>query len=99
VLQGLHVLRGSLTCVHPSLVACGAFAHKLYVGVGLGDLALDILQGRSGPDQIIVQDGQLSVKNAQLGKLGQGCLAVCDLAQARVQRLEIQQTPLTARVG
>jgi hypothetical protein len=41
----------------------------------------------------------LSVEDAQLGKLRQGRLAVRDLVQSRVQRLQIQQTPLTARVG
>jgi len=99
MLEGLHVLCGSLTSVHPGLVTNRAFAHELHVGVGLGDLALDVLQSRPGPDQVIVDRGELSVENAQLGKLGQGRLAVRDLVQSRVQRLQVQQAPLTARVG
>jgi len=97
--EGLHVLCGSLTGLHPGLVADTAFAHELYVGVGLGNLALDITQGRAGPDQVVVQNGGLSVEHTQLGKLGQGRLAMRDLVQSRIHRLQIQQTPLTARVG
>jgi hypothetical protein len=99
MLEGLHVLRSSLTCVHPGLVADRALAHQLYVGVGLGDLALDILEGRPGPHQIVVHGGDLSIKNPQLGNLGQRRLAVGDLVQSRVQRLQIQQSPLAARIG
>ena len=54
MLESLHVLCGPLTGVHPGLVANAAFADELYVGVGLGYLALDVGQGRLGPDQIIV---------------------------------------------
>jgi hypothetical protein len=99
MLQRLHVLRGSQACVHPGLVANRPLAHELHVRVGLGDLALHILQGRPRPHEIVVDGGDLSLETAQLGKLGQGRLAVCNLVQPRVQRLQIQQTPLTARVG
>jgi hypothetical protein len=87
MLERLHVFGSSLTCVHPGLVANGALAHKLYVGVGLGDLALDILKSRPGPHQVIVHGGYLSIKNPQLGNLGQRRPAVGDLVQSRVQRL------------
>jgi hypothetical protein len=39
------------------------------------------------------------VQNPQLGKLGQGRLAMRDLVQPRVQCLQVKQSPLTARVG
>ena len=99
MLECLHVFGSALARVHPGLVADTTFAHQLYVGVGLGDLTLDIGQGRPGPDQVIIDSGQLGLQSAQLGELGQGCPAMCDLVQSRVQRLQIQQTPLTARVG
>jgi len=99
MLEGLHVLCGSLTGVHPGLVANATFSHELNVRVNLSYLALDVVQGGLGPDQIIVHSVHLSVEDAQLGKLRQGRLAVRDLVQSRVQRLQIQQTPLTARVG
>jgi len=99
VLEGLHVLGGSLTGLHACLVAGAAFAHELDVGVGLGDLALDVTDGGLGADQVVVQDRGLGVEVAQLSELGQVGLAVCDLVQARIQRLQVQQTPLTARVG
>ena len=99
MLEGLHVLCGSLTGVHPGLVANTTFSHELNVRVSLSYLALDVVQGGLGPDQIIVHSVHLSVEDAQLGKLRQGRLTVRDLVQSRVQRLQIQQTPLTARVG
>ena len=67
--------------------------------VGLGYLTLDVSQCRPGPDQVIVDGGQLGLQSAQLGEFGQGCPAVCDLVQSRVQRLQIQQAPLTACIG
>jgi hypothetical protein len=99
VLEGLHVLCRSLARVHPGLVAAAALAYELNVGVGLGDLALDVVQSRLGADPVTVQCGHLNLERAQLGKLGQGRLAVRDLVQSRVQRLQVEQTPLTARVG
>jgi hypothetical protein len=99
VLKGLHVLGGPLAGIHPGLVAHAALTDQLYVGVGLGDLTLDVVQGRPGADQVIAASGDLGVKIAQLGKLGQGRLAMRDLVQSRIQRLQIKQTPLTARVG
>ena len=99
VLESLHVLRRSLTRVHPSLVASAALAHELNVGVRLGDLTLDVVESRLGADQVIVQYGHLISEHTQLGQRGQGRLAVRDLVQSRVQRLQIKQTPLTARVG
>src|SRR5665647_2129614 len=99
MLEGLHVLGGPLAGFHACLVACAAFADKLNVGVRLDDLTLNVTQGRLRPDQVVVQTGALSAEREQLTKLGQVCLAVCDLVQARVQRLQIQQTPLTACVG
>jgi hypothetical protein len=99
MLEGLHVLGGPLAGLHACLVACAAFADELNICIGLDDLALDVTQSCLGTDQVVVQDGRLCVEPAQLGKLGQVCLAVGNLVQARVQRLQIQQTPLTARVG
>jgi L-amino acid N-acyltransferase YncA len=90
MLEGLHVLRCSLTCIHPSLVANTALTDELHVGVGLGYLSLDILQSRSCANQIIVHSGYLRVEDAQLGNLGQGRLAVRDLVQSRIQCLQIQ---------
>jgi hypothetical protein len=99
VLESLQVLGGSLACVHPLLVANAAFADELDVGVGLDDLALDVAQRGLRADQVVAAGGELGVEGLQLGKLRQGRLAVGDLVQARVQRLEVQQPPLTARVG
>ena len=61
--------------------------------------SLDVLQCRSCPDEVVIHSGDLGVENAQLAKLRQGRLAMCNLVQSRVQRLQIQQTPLTARIG
>jgi hypothetical protein len=99
MLEGLHVLGCSLAGVHPSLIANGALTHELDVGVSLGYLPLNVLQGRPGPDEVVVHSGDLSVEDAQLGKLRQGRFAMRDLVQSRIQRLQIQQTPLTARIG
>jgi hypothetical protein len=98
-MEGLHVLGGPLAGLHPCLVPCAALPHQLYVRVGFDDLALDVVQRRPGTDQVIVQRGGLGIQRAQLGKLGQGRLAVRDLVQPRVERLQIQQAPLAARVG
>ena len=99
MLEGQQVLGRSLPGVHPRLVATGAFAHELDVGVGLGDLTLNVLQSRPGPHQVIVHGGDLSLEGTQLGELGQGRLAVGNLVQSGVKRLQIQQTPLTTRIG
>jgi len=99
MLQGLHVLGGPLTGIHPGLVASAAITHELDVGVSLGDLALNVVQGRLGPDQVIVHLGDLGFQDSQLGECGKRGPAVRDLVQTGVQRLQVQQTPLTARVG
>ena len=99
MLESLQVLGRPLAGVHPLLVADAAFADELDVGVGLEDLALDVIQRGLRTDQVVAAGGELGVESLQLGKLGQGRLAVRDLVQARVQRLQIKQTPLTARVG
>ena len=99
MMQGLHVLGGPLTGLHARLVAGAAFAHKLNVGLGLGNLALDVIEGSPGADQVVVQCRGLGIESAQLDKLWQSRLVVLDLVQTRVERLKVQQAPLTARVG
>jgi hypothetical protein len=99
MMQGLHVFGGPLTSLHSRLVPGAAFAHELDVGLGLRNLALDVIEGSPGADQVVVQCRGLGVESAQLDKLGQRRLAVCDLVQTRVERLKVQQAPLTARVG
>jgi len=98
-MKSLHVLGGSLSRVHASLVPGAALAHELHVGFGLDNLALNIIQRGLGADQVVVQQGRLGLETAQLRKLGKRRLAVIDLVQARVEGLQIQQPPLTARVG
>ena len=98
-MQGLHVLGGPLASLHTGLVPGASFAHQLYVGLGLSDLALDIIQCRPGTDQVVVKGRGLGLESAQLDKLGQGRPAVCDLVQTRVERLQVEQAPLATRIG
>ena len=51
VLDGLQVLGGAGAGVEPGLVAGRPVADQLHVGLGLGDLALDVAELGPGPHQ------------------------------------------------
>ncbi|GAA1236949.1 hypothetical protein GCM10009657_10780 [Oryzihumus leptocrescens] len=99
MLEGLQVLGRALPGVQPGLVTGGAVTHELHVGLGLGHLTLHVAVRGAGPDELAVQGAGLHLQRGQLLQLRERGLAVRDLVEARVQRLQVEQSPLTAGVG
>ena len=99
VLDRLEVLGGAGAGVEAGLVASRAVADQLHVGLGLGDLALDVAQLGPGPHQQRVEALGLGLEVGQPGVLGQVLAGVLDLVETGVYRLQVEQSPLTGRVG
>ena len=99
VLQGLQVLGGAGAGVEAGAVARGPVAHELDVGLGLGDLALDVAELGAGPDQLVVDEAGLVVEVGELDQLRQVAARVGDLGQPGVDGLQVEQAELTLGSG
>jgi hypothetical protein len=94
VLEGLQVLGGAGAGVEARAVARRALTDELHVGLGLGDLALDVAERGAGADELGVEGCGALLELGEAGPLRQVPGGVGDLVESRVDRLEIEQPPL-----
>lgn len=99
VLGGGEVLRAALTGVEPGLVTSGAVPDELDVLLRLGQLALDVADGGAGVDELGVDRRQLAPGRGDRCDLRQLRPGMGDLVEPRVDRLQVEQTPLSGRIG
>ena len=99
VLDRLQVLGRAGAGIEAALVALGAVAHQLHIRLGLGHLALDVIQRRLGQGHLTVQGRRLLSERRELGVVGQRGPRVIELVQTGVESLQVQQPQLAERVG
>jgi hypothetical protein len=94
VLDVLQVLGAAPARVEHLPVADGARHHLVDVGLGLLLLARDVALGGLGGDEDVVQVAQALVDLLGLGQLRQRAALVCQLVQADVDGLQVEQAEL-----
>jgi hypothetical protein len=94
VLERLEVLGRTGAGVEARAVAGRALTDQLHVGLGLGDLALDVAERGARADEIGVEDGGALLELGEVGTLRQVPGGVGDLVESRVDRLQVEQPPL-----
>jgi hypothetical protein len=100
VLQALEVLRvRDRTRVQAVLVARGARADLLDVGVGLRLLTGDVALLGLGRDDLVAQRRQARVQLGELGDLRERALLVRQLVELGVERLDVEEAELGFGLG
>lgn len=99
VLERGEVLRAALTGVEPGLVTSCTVPDELDVLLRLGQLALDVADGRASVDELGVDRRELAPGRRDRRDLGQVGSRMGDLVEPGVNGLQVEQTPLAGRIG